>query len=162
MFYKNNDILPSVFTLPTVAQGPYHSSTWLFSRERLGEALPFIHQPVLYPPCSRRNYLTNHPSCPEEEWVKKRWRGTGKQSDSHVKRGSCWSHIPGNATGVLKAGGAGPCGTQRLVKPRHVFLVPVSPKLSILGGQGLAQATDSSSTTRNIHLAMPAASLTRC
>ena len=55
MFYKNNDILASVFTLPNrksaVGQGLYHSNTWHlhFTRpykqpNKLGEAFYFIHQ----------------------------------------------------------------------------------------------------------------------
>lgn len=66
-------------------------------------------------------------------------RNRKPSKDPHVKPGSCWSHVLGNGTSVLKA--------QRLVKPGHVVLVPAASKLSVIGGQGPADSSESSTTT---------------
>lgn len=46
-----------------------------------------------------------------------------------------------------RAGGAGPLGTRRLVEPGHVCLVPAASKPSVIGGQSLANDSESWTAT---------------
>lgn len=177
MFYKNNDILPSVFTLPienlqsakvpiTAVLPPCIPHALTNTQNHSEKALDFIHQSGLHLPCSKTNYpkvlLTDKPSHPEE--IKKRWR----RIENHSKTCLCNPGTAGATFWAIPQGtGSRQVGQDCLVpsswwslgmSSSHLLL----PSWPLQEGRAWPKPPKAPQHLINVHLETPVASLVQC